>query len=185
MKQEKLFMIGLIWASLLFETKFSIAQQEVALVSTKEKKEIVFPIRERILTKAQKEKIAQEDKQKKLRDFVIEAEKTVYTFNDVDIAPKFNDIKFETFEQFISASANTNIPSELDAPSGVYKVEVNFVVMKDGSINFIRPITNFKYNMEDEAIRILKKSNNKWTPASRDGIAVMCEKRMVLTFTIL
>ncbi len=184
MKKEKL--IGVVFIYLLFGSKLSFGQlQNVSMVGSKEKKEIVFPTRERILTKLEKEKIAQEEKQRQHQDFVKELEKTVYKFNEVDIAPKFSDAKYETFEQYISASANTNVPTEHDAPPGVYKVEVNFVVMRDGSINFIRPITNFKYNMEDEAVRILKKSNTKWTPAVKNGLEVMCEKKMTLTFTIL
>ena len=50
------------------------------------------------------------------------------------------------------------------APTGAYYVIISFVVEKDGKLSSFKPLSNNGFGMEEEAIRVLKKSP-LWLPA--------------------
>jgi protein TonB len=50
-------------------------------------------------------------------------------------------------------------------------VKVNFVVNKDGSVSDIKIVQSVSKELDDEAIRVIKKMP-KWTPGKQDGEAV-------------
>ena len=61
---------------------------------------------------------------------------------------------------------------ENGAKFGKYKVMINFVVMKDGTLTDFRPETKFGHGLEDEVIRVLKLSP-KWHPAKKNNLKVI------------
>ena len=71
------------------------------------------------------------------------------------------------------------VPVNNGAPAGRYSVVVRFVVDIDGSISNIQALTNHGYGLEEEAIRVIKKSK-KWGPAYLNGSHVKAYKKQVI-----
>ncbi|HET9432867.1 MAG TPA: energy transducer TonB, partial [Chitinophagaceae bacterium] len=69
------------------------------------------------------------------------------------------------------------------APEGTYMVIVQFVVDKEGHITDIKPLTKFGFGMEEEVIRIMKKSP-RWVPASQFGRNVNAYRKQPVTFAV-
>jgi N12 class adenine-specific DNA methylase len=153
---------------------------EVASIDNK-KSTIVFPERERIKTKAQ---LAREEEEKlKIQQDNLVKENQVYTSNQVDAMPEFIEGQVK-LEAFLSKTLKGDIPLQQNAPNGLYKVILNFVVNKDGSVGGIKPLTAFGFGMEKEAIRVVSKTNNMWKSATINNKAVHCEKQITISFNI-
>src|SRR5690606_10036571 len=79
----------------------------------------------------------------------------------------FKDAQFPGGENgwfnFLSRNLKPKVPIKNKAPVGTYVVNITFVVAKDGSLINIHPKTKYGYGMEEEAIRVIKKSP-KWAP---------------------
>ena len=71
---------------------------------------------------------------------------------------------------FIERNIRGDVPRNLGARPGNYNAAVRFIVEPDGSLSNFEPITDQGYGMEEEIIRVLKKSG-KWKPAlnNKDG----------------
>ncbi|MCC7402516.1 MAG: energy transducer TonB [Chitinophagaceae bacterium] len=74
-------------------------------------------------------------------------------------------------------------PADNGAPAGTYTTYVQFVVDKDGNISDVKPLTNFGYGMEDEAVKVIKKGP-KWTPAIQNGRKVKAYRKQPITFVV-
>ncbi|HMR84146.1 MAG TPA: energy transducer TonB, partial [Niabella sp.] len=68
------------------------------------------------------------------------------------------------WSNFLERNIDGQIPTEKGAPAGNYEVLVRFTINEDGKVSDIQPLTNEGYGMEDEVIRILRKSPD-WRPA--------------------
>jgi protein TonB len=60
---------------------------------------------------------------------------------------------------------------------------IQFVVDLDGSISDLTPLTNHGYGLEEEAMRVLRKSK-KWQPAIKNGVNVKSYRRQPVTFEV-
>lgn len=96
---------------------------------------------------------------------------------EIDASFKGNWIKF------LERNLRGEVPVENNAPPGIYKVVIQFVVDLEGKVSDIKPLTNFGYGMEEEAIRVLKKAD-KWEPAIQNGRQVKAYRRQPITFRI-
>jgi protein TonB len=67
------------------------------------------------------------------------------------------------------------------APVGAYKVYVQYLVDKDGTITNTRALTSLGHGMETEIIRTLKKSG-AWEPATINGRPVKAYRKPPVTF---
>lgn len=85
--------------------------------------------------------------------------------------------------QFISENVNSKVPVKKKAPAGTYTVIIQFIVRTDGSVSDIEPLTNIGYGMEDEVMRVIKKSP-QWVPAVQDGKKVNAYRKQPITFRI-
>ena len=85
--------------------------------------------------------------------------------------------------EFLSKNLRASVPVNRHAPAGTYKVIIQFIVSKDGSLSNIEPLTHFGYGMEEEVIRILKKSH-KWLPAVQNGRKVNAYRKQPVTFVV-
>ncbi|MBS1919210.1 MAG: energy transducer TonB [Bacteroidetes bacterium] len=74
-------------------------------------------------------------------------------------------------------------PADNGAPAGTYTTYVQFVVDKDGNISDVKPLTNYGYGMEDEAVKVIKKGP-KWTPAIQNGRKVKAYRKQPITFVV-
>lgn len=84
----------------------------------------------------------------------------------VDVEAKFSG----NWSFFLERNLDGQIPTQNGAPAGNYEVLVRFVVNEDGTVSNIEPITNEGYGMEEEVVRILKKSP-EWYPAINNNNA--------------
>jgi hypothetical protein len=179
---------------ILMVSHISKAQSGVGEVASinKKKTTIVFPERERIKTKAQlakeeellkkQEALLLEEKQKK-QEVLLEQENKVHNVGQVETLPEFLEGK-NKLETFLVKNVNANIPIQQNAPNGLYKVVIKFIVNKDGSIGGIKPLTAFGYNMEKEAMRVVAKTNNMWKSATINGKTVHCDNEITISFHI-
>jgi hypothetical protein len=134
---------------------------------------IVFKQRERIKTKA---KILEETL---LKDI----ETKVYNDTDVDVDIDFLNGEDE-YIKFVQNNLKANIPVELEAPSGRYEVEIEFTVLRDGTVKNVTSKTKFGYGMEREAVRVINKSGKLWKPAQIKGYNVNSKTTVFVVFQI-
>lgn len=103
-------------------------------------------------------------------------------FEKVDIEASFPGGEM-AWRKFLEKNLRADVPLRRGAPAGSYTVWVQFVVDKEGNVSSIKPLTSWGYGMEDEIVRVLKKSP-KWMPASQDGIEVRAYRKQPVTFVI-
>jgi protein TonB len=94
---------------------------------------------------------------------------------EIDASFKGNWIKF------LERNLRPDVPAENGAPPGIYRVVIQFVVDLEGKISDIKPLTNYGYGMEEEAIRVIKKAD-KWEPAVQNGRHVKTYRKQPITF---
>jgi protein TonB len=97
----------------------------------------------------------------------------------VDLDAKFNG----NWKQFLERNLVPDIPVNNGAPVGRYSVEVKFVVDVEGHVSDIVALTKHGFGMEDEAVRVIRKSA-KWEPAVFDGRMVKAYRRQLITFVV-
>jgi hypothetical protein len=88
------------------------------------------------------------------------------------------------WRSFLVKKLNPNVPVDNGAPSGLYKVYVQFVVDKEGNINDVRALTNYGYGMEQEVMKLIK-AGPKWIPAIQRGRKVNAYRRQPVTFQVV
>lgn len=98
----------------------------------------------------------------------------------VDIDARFDG----NWKRFLESNLNAEVPVNNSAPAGRYSVVVRFVVDIDGSISNIQALTNHGYGLEEEAIRVIRKSK-KWGPAYLNGNHVKAYKKQVIVFEVV
>lgn len=64
-----------------------------------------------------------------------------------------------------------------------WEVIISFVVTKEGKLKDFKPETNFGGGLEEEAIRVLKKSGT-WVPAKLNGVNVNSQLRQPVVFRV-
>ena len=87
------------------------------------------------------------------------------------------------WQDYLAENVKTKVPVKNGAPLGQYQVIVRFIVGKNGKIIDVRAETNLGYGMEDEVIRVIKKSP-KWNPAIALGNPVNAYRRQPITFIV-
>ena len=87
------------------------------------------------------------------------------------------------WREYLIQSLNPAIPPDRGAPAGTYIVYVQFIVHKDGKISDINPLTKHGYGMEEECIKIIRKSP-KWIPAQVNGEKVNSYYKQPFTFEV-
>lgn len=91
---------------------------------------------------------------------------------------------FPEWERFLRRNLRNDIPSENGAPAGDYKVIVSFIVDKDGNISEVRAENDPGFGTADEAVRVIKKSN-QWIPAEQNGRKVIYRQKQAITFQVV
>lgn len=88
----------------------------------------------------------------------------------------------KAWQNFLRANLNANVPVDNAAPAGRYTVEVQFIVDKEGKASDFKALTKWGYGMEQEVIRVLKKSGD-WEPATMlGGKLVKAYRKQPITF---
>lgn len=84
---------------------------------------------------------------------------------------------------YLRKNLNGEVATDNAAPAGTYRVVVQFIVSKDGSISDVHALTNIGYGMEEEAIRVIKEGP-KWIPAQQNGHYVNAYRQQPVTFLV-
>ena len=103
-------------------------------------------------------------------------------FEKVDVEATFSGGE-RAWRRYLEQNLNPNVPAENGAPVGIYTVIVQFIVDKTGTVSDIKALTNFGYGMEQEVIRIMKKSP-MWTPASQNDKTVKAYRKQPVIFVL-
>lgn len=87
----------------------------------------------------------------------------------------------KAWNDFLDKELNRNAGLQHGAPAGKYTVVLQFIVDQNGAISDIRPLTNYGYGMEKEAIRVMKKSPD-WKPCIQNGTEVRAYQKVKIDF---
>jgi len=87
------------------------------------------------------------------------------------------------WREFLQNNLKSIVPIDSGANPGIYTVIVQFIVHKDGSISDLNTLTNHGHGMEDEVLRVMKRSPN-WIPAMQNGCTVTSYRKQPITFVI-
>jgi periplasmic protein TonB len=98
----------------------------------------------------------------------------------VDIPARFKD----NWQKFLLRNLIPETPVENGAAAGRYTVVIQFVVDKEGIVSEIKALTRHGFGMEDEAIRVIKKSP-VWEPAIYNGNKVKAFHKQLITFDVV
>jgi protein TonB len=92
--------------------------------------------------------------------------------------------KFDgNWRKFLENTLRADVPTSNGAPVGSYTVDLQFVVNTEGIVSDIKALNKIGYGMEDEAIRVLKRSK-KWRPAIQNGHPVPITMTQKITFIV-
>ncbi len=97
----------------------------------------------------------------------------------VEIDAKFNG----DWVNFLRRNLDPQVPVDNGASPGRYTVIIQFVVDREGKVSDIKPLTNIGYGMEEEAVRVLKRSS-QWTPAIQNGYNVKAYHKQMVIFEV-
>lgn len=87
----------------------------------------------------------------------------------------------EAMDKFIAATLKYPAPAKDNGVEGV--VNVQFTVNADGTIGAIKILRMVDPDLEQEAIRIVKKMP-AWIPADKDGVAVESTATVAIPFVL-
>jgi hypothetical protein len=90
----------------------------------------------------------------------------------------------QAWRKYLERNLNPNVPINNGAPAGKFTVWVQFIVGKDGLIANIKALTNLGFGMEEEVIRIIRKSG-KWSPAIQHGRMVKAYRKQPVVFLVM
>ncbi|SDC11543.1 energy transducer TonB [Niabella drilacis] len=89
----------------------------------------------------------------------------------------------DAWKRFMEAEVNGDIPIKAGAKPGSYTVCVQFVITPEGLIDQIKPLTRHGYGMEEELVRVIKRSV-RWLPAIKKGTYEKAYRKQNITFEI-
>lgn len=87
------------------------------------------------------------------------------------------------WSRFLQKNLDAMVPIRNKVSAGYYTVLVRFVVNTDGSVGDITPMTRLGFGMEQEVVRLMKKSP-KWIPAVQFGRKVKAYRLQPVTFAV-
>ncbi len=88
------------------------------------------------------------------------------------------------WKNFLERNLSPEVPVDNGAAPGTYTVIIQFVVDVSGNVSDIKALTNHGFGMEQEAMRVIKKSG-KWKPAFQNKSEVKAFRRQPITFMVL
>ena len=88
------------------------------------------------------------------------------------------------WRNFLERNLRGETPVDNGASPGNYTVIIQFVVDVAGNVSDVKALTNLGFGMEQEAIRVLKRSG-KWKPAVQNGREVKAYRKQPITFQVL
>ena len=107
----------------------------------------------------------------------VEKEPEIFTKVEVDAQYPGN------WRSFLERNLDGQVAVDNGAAPGNYTVIIQFVVDVAGNVSDIKALTSHGSGMEQEAMRVIKKSN-KWKPAIQNGREVKAYRKQPITFQV-
>lgn len=104
----------------------------------------------------------------------------IYTKVEVEAQFTGGDV---AWRNFLKRNLRANTPRNNGAATGSYTVVVKFVVSRTGTVGTVVAETNHGFGMEDEAIRLIRRTTN-WIAAINGGYSVNSYRRQPITFVV-
>jgi hypothetical protein len=89
----------------------------------------------------------------------------------------------DAWRKYLIKNLKPDVPADNYAPAGRYTVIIKFIVSRNGSLSGIEAETNQGYGMEEEVIRIIKRSGT-WQAAVQNKRTVNAYRRQPVTFLV-
>lgn len=102
-----------------------------------------------------------------------------YEYREVEKSPEFKGGKREMYK-FIAD--NVRYPPSAAKRRITGRVEVQFVIEKDGSVGEIQKMNSVHRLLDDEAVRVVKATSGKWTPGLFRGQPVRTHYTLPISF---
>ena len=118
------------------------------------------------------------------KSVVVVKDETNYdqTFTKVEVEADFPG-GMGAWRKFLERNLSADVATSAGAPAGSYTVVVQFIVDKEGNVSEVKAQTSHGYGMEEEAVRVIKRSG-KWTPAIQNGRQVKAYRKQPVTFMV-
>jgi beta-lactamase regulating signal transducer with metallopeptidase domain len=110
------------------------------------------------------------------------AEYNDQVYEKMEIEPMFPGGE-TAWQRYVEKKLDMAAPLKNGAPDGIYKVLVQFIVDKEGSISKIRSLTKHGFGMEEQAIRLIA-DGPKWLSAYQDGKKVKAYHTQAVFFIV-
>lgn len=107
-------------------------------------------------------------------------EDRIFTKVDVEASYPGGDL---AWRNYLVKNLNPDVPVDNGSPSGKFTVVIKFIVSRDGTLSDISPETRMRFGMEEEVLRIIKKSG-RWIPAEQNNRKVNAYRRQPVTFIV-
>lgn len=136
-------------------------------------------------------KTVESDNTEQIVQAPVEDNSNAVQFKDDDENKIFTKVEVEAeypggsnaWRKYLERNLEAGVPGENGAPPGQYTVVVRFIVAKDGSVSDVQAETSHGHGMEQESVRVIKKSG-KWTPGIQNGRSVISYKRQPITWVV-
>jgi TonB family protein len=117
-----------------------------------------------------------------------ETQAPIYPKQEEDEAYKFAE-QMPAFqggeeEMFRFLGKNVRYPKQAKEAGIEGIVVLSFVVEKDGSVSNIKTVKSLSPEIDKEALRVIKMTDNKWDPGLQDGEPVRVEYTLPMRFTM-
>lgn len=107
----------------------------------------------------------------------VEKEPEVFTKVEVDAKYPGN------WRSFLERNLDGQVAVDNGASPGTYTVIVQFIVDVAGNVSDVKALTSVGFGMEQEAVRVIKKSG-KWNPAIQNGREVKAYRKQPITYQV-
>ena len=107
----------------------------------------------------------------------VEKEPEIFTKVEVDAKYPGN------WGNYLLRNLDPQVPIDNGASPGNYTVVIQFVVDVAGNVSDVKALTKHGFGMEQEAIRVIKRSG-KWVPAIQNGREVKAFRKQPITFQV-
>ncbi len=88
-----------------------------------------------------------------------------------------------SWRSYLERNLDGQVAVDNSAPTGTYTVIIQFVVDVAGNVSDVKALTNVGYGMEQEAMRVIKRSG-KWKPAFQNNREVKAYRKQPITFQV-
>jgi len=114
------------------------------------------------------------------RENVAEEDTTVYTKEEIDVLPEYPGGDEARIKHLIN---NLEYPKYAREVGLEGRVEIGFIVEKDGSMSNFTAIKSVHPILDEESLRVIKLMP-KWIPGKKDGKTVRVQWQIPITFTL-